>query len=691
MKTVEIIISMVTELAKLILRSEEKTEKLNEGALKFIDLHPSSFPDSESLKQRLQSENKIEELYLKICGEGYGSEEPCYSPYTPGLSKNKGATNGFLIHIFKGEQDIAPLDLDKISIGAKQYHRILHALKHDLKRLGTPPTIDTWLFLLQRYGKWIPAASHLLNVSLYHYARFKMALAAIVDEDQIADLLGQLLQPQSEANEGPLAFYAARLVGTEKFIHRYVSGLDLNSHKGSIYYLQMLREQIEAAMLQVLDLPSCNCLEQDDDSFLLLVPAEAREKLLQRQVELQKFILDHYQGTIGLAGSFCPIALTDLQGEKLAVALCRVQEDLQKQEKQLYGDLLAAKPEKYSCLVGPFADGQPQLASFCRSLEQLGEILTKTRWIAIAQCPEKELSHPADDWQTMLAYFGVKPVFLPKKPENDVYSQIYRFGNTDFACANGIGFKFSDIIPYLTIESDSEELKYWSVINLRIDSASGDAIDTSFPAYLTNKEHVEQFFRTYLAALLREKKYRKCTYLVKIANQQIVMVCSPQVALPLVNQIYRKFRHFTEDKFSLSARINVFDAEYPLNQAVFEEQRQFALQANLRNKITVMEEVLPWSFLESLLRAQEKLSTIAKLKGKRFLFPLWGISEYFSLQRKDKEQDKKDIAHWRHLINYHFNRLGITDNLEKHILEGERGPVYLNLAIHWNYLMTLEA
>ena len=151
-----------------------------------------------------------------------------------------------MIHIFKGEQDIAPLELSKISIGAKQYHRILHALKHDLKRLGTPPTIDTWLFLLQRYAKWIPAASHLRNVSLYHYTRFKMALAAVLDASQITAILEQIEQSPAVASEAELAFYAAKLVGTEKFIHRYVTGLDLNSYKGGIYYLQMLREQIEA-------------------------------------------------------------------------------------------------------------------------------------------------------------------------------------------------------------------------------------------------------------------------------------------------------------------------------------------------------------------------------------------------------------------------------------------------------------
>ena len=430
-------------------------------------------------------------------------------------------------------------------------------------------------------------------------------------------------------------------------------------------------------MLQMLDLPACHvhCLLQEDDSFLLLIPASARERMQQQQADLQKFLLDHYQGTIGLASSFRPVALTALRGEKLVAVLHQVAQDLRQEEKRLYSNFLASEPDNYASISGPFVGGEQQMASFATSLEQLGDTLTKTRWVAVEKCQPKELPHPAQSWQTMLAYFGVKAVFLSKKPEADVYSQIYRFGNTDFACTNGIGFKFSDIIPYLAIERDSGGVKYWAVINMRIDPSGGDSGDTSLPTYFTCGEHVEQFFRTYLAALLREKKYRKCTYYVKVADQQIVMVCSPQVALPLVNQIYRKFRYFTEDKFSLSARINVVDAEYPLNQAVSEEQWQFSAQVNLRNKIAIMEEPLPWSFLESLLRAQEKLSTIAKLKGKRFLFPLWGISECFSLQRKD--QDKKDIAQWRHLINYHFNRLGITDNLEKHILEGERGPVYL--------------
>jgi hypothetical protein len=134
----------------------------------------------------------------------------------------------------------------------------------------------------------------------------------------------------------------------------------------------------------------------------------------------------------------------------------------------------------------------------------------------------------------------------------------------------------------------------------------------------------------------------------------------------------------------------VFNGEYPINQVMLQENQKFAFQGNAHNKITIMDESIPWSFLENILKAQEKLSTIAKLKGKRFLFPLWGISEFYRMHKKARSRGK-DFIRWRHIISYYFNRLGITDSFERHILESDRGPAYLNLAIRWNYLMSIEA
>ena len=72
MNTSRIISTMLTELGKLVLRSEDKPGTIQESAIKFIDLHPRSFSDAQTLVQELQTENKFEKLYLELCGEEIG-------------------------------------------------------------------------------------------------------------------------------------------------------------------------------------------------------------------------------------------------------------------------------------------------------------------------------------------------------------------------------------------------------------------------------------------------------------------------------------------------------------------------------------------------------------------------------------------------------------------------------------------
>jgi hypothetical protein len=221
------------------------------------------------------------------------------------------------------------------------------------------------------------------------------------------------------------------------------------------------------------------------------------------------------------------------------------------------------------------------------------------------------------------------------------------------------------------------------VLNLKIDKNPHQ--QHTLWSYLSLYEHLQDFFRTYLSSLLREKKYRKLTYMLHTTSHHLTIVCSPQIALMLMNQIYQKFRQFTNEKCNLSGRIAVFPSEYPLQQVLFEERRNFELHRDMHNRLVMMDENISWSFLESLLKAVEKLATIAKLKGRRFLFPLWGVTELYRMRHKGNKE-KKNTLLWRHMIAHHLTRLGITDNIE-----GERGPIYLALAIQWNHLMSEES
>lgn len=687
MNEAEITNCLITELSKLVLRSGEKTEDFQEGALKFVSAHAHAFRDAQALAEEMGKGGRIRQLFALLFGE---EEEPCLLPFTPGQFA-KDAASGFLVHIFKGEQDIVPLSKEKIAITPKQYYRLFHTLRHDLKRLDAPLGLETWLHLLQRYTKWVPAGGHLPHVSLYDYARIKMALVAALTPEQ-ADAWCDKQEKGDACEDKELGLAGVQIFGKEEFLQALGANEDQRKFKGAAYCLQLVRECLTQDFLKGMGLPPCNCLLDADDRIVFLIPASARAKFEEKQRETEGFLLRHFGGILGISTHFAPLSIGDLKAADFGRIWGEIESKLESGRDALFAGYLSGHPEDSALLFGAEGglggpnDGEERgrcFAALAESCAELADTLGKTRWVAVSPAaPEQEI-RMASDWQGMLRHFGMRWDLLPKKPEPAESLRIYRFGNTDFACPNGEGFKFSETLSYLASEQANEPLpSHWSVVQLRIDPFQ-EEIPHNLWSYLTTREYLRDFFRTYLSSLLREKKYRKHTYVVHSADRSLTMVCSPQVALMLAKQVAQKFSQFGSDKFTLLGRISVYPSEYPIGRALFEEQKEFALQAG-SNRITVMGESLSWGFLETILRTQEKLSTIAKLRGKRFLFALWGIAERYRLQAR-KYRTKKDSQMWRHMAGYYLFRMGISDNLEV-----ERGPLHLSLAIQWNHLMSEE-
>jgi hypothetical protein len=684
MNKIEMTACLVRELGKLLSRSDEKPGTINEGALKFLNTHNYAFNvDMDVLTARLQTTTSFDHLFQYLFGE---DAEPCHQPFLPGNFKTEETSGGFLVHIFKGEQDIAPLSQDKINITPKQYYRLLHSMRHDIKRLETQPSFETWLYLLQRYTKWVPAHAHLPYVSLYDYTRVKIALAACLAESQLAEWW-QKREAKEPYEAKPLALYMVKITGKEQFLLSLHVDSNLSLFKGGDYYFQLIRENVAKRLLDHVELPLYNCLWESNDTFILLTNASDSDKLMHQQWEIESFLLQHFQGTIGIAAHSQAISFDDVKEKDICTILHSMRQETAKKAARPFADLLQQHPEYHTAVFGPYPANETSNAhpDLTMSLEELGNLLTRARWMSFTPASPVSTTAAAAKWQELLAYFRQEALLSPRKPDQQAQNQIYRFGNTDFACPQGIGFKFSEILPYLTLEQNSNNpASCWAIINLRIDK-SNSLHKQPLCTYLSLYEHLQDFFRTYLSSLLREKKYRKLTYFLHTADHRLTIVCSPQIALLLSNQIYQKFRQFTSEKFSLSGKIAVFPSAYPIQQLLFQEKRKFEMQQDLHNRVVVMGENISWGFLENLLKTEEKLATIAKLKGKRFLFPLWGITEMYRIRHK-YSKEKKNVTMWRHMINYHLNRLGITDNLE-----GERGPAYLWLAIQWNYLIAQEA
>ena len=674
MNKADILFCMMTELGKLLHRSEEKPGSLKESTLKFLHTHAYAFNDVDELNKKLQEDTALKAFWNSIFEE---EKEACHLPFIPGQFDTEHIFSGFLVHIYKGEQDIVPISRDEITITSKQYYRLLHTLRHDLKRLENPPSLEVWLHLIHRYTKWIPANANCPYISLADYIKTKMAITACLEKSHLESW--QKSYEEKKDFHQPIAkLMALKFTGLDEFLFQNPVGKKLNVLKGKIYSSQLWKEFFLQDLLKHLDLPLCNCLSSSGNQALLMIRVEDQEKAEKNLKKHEVFMLDHFQGKFSFAKSFMPITVDQLKDENFSSHIDELWKIVDEKASRPHSDLLSQSPEMHAKVFGPLPKEDNLLD---KDMENLGKILIKARWLALGEGMITGKSF----WEKILQHFSVDLKFLSKKPDPKENIKIYRFGNSDFACPTGYGFKFSEALPYLMAEQTLEpyNIKHWAIIHLKIDEKE-ESKAQSLCSYLTTNEYLRDFFQIYLAALLREKKYRKYTYLLHTEKHRLMIVCSPKIAVILANQIYKKFRDFTSENYTLSGRLQVFPSEYPIEQAICEEKQQFMLQHNLVNKIMLMEEIVTWPFMESMLRSQSKLATIAKLKGKRFLFPLLGIANLYKKLLRE-ENKKKQITKWRHIIHYYMNRLGITDNLEV-----ERGPVYLSLVIHWNHLMSQE-
>ncbi len=669
----QILVAMIGELGKLLLRSEGKTDTLANAGLKCLHLLSHSFADIEGLTQGL-AEDKIHALFEHWYPEKE-APEPCYVPFSPN-GKNKKNSTGYLIHIFKGEQDIMPSPLDQISIEAKPYHRILHSLKHDVKSIVGALSVDTWVHILHRYCKWIPASIALSHISLYHYTRLKMALAACLKPEEIQKIL-EKFQSGQKSQDSYLALLRVQFHGKEAILYNQIPQSDVSILKGQAYYWQMLKENCIEAFLKAGDLPIANELILEDDGFTILMRADHFENVQRTQLELEKFLANFFHGKVQMSIAWKPISVETLHTKDFTVALKTMNDELAKQEKCSFSALLRQCPEYHSALFGPYSTSPN--ADFQHSMRQLGETMSNARWLKIQSTHEPNVTNRI--WEDLPLYFGKKLSFLAKKNDENI-PDVYRFNNTDFAMPGGCGFVFSDAIPYLSIEAP-EELKHWTIINIAIESSISEG-EHSYLQYISQYEHVQEFLRGYVSALLREKKYRHYTYFVYVQSQQITLVCAPVIAFPLLTHLYKKIRSLGEDRFVLSGRMKILHNAFPLSQALFHEEQ--ALHSNIleRNKVVLDEEVLPWSAVESLLKIKSRLANMAKNKGKNLLFQLWNL-----LQQFPKTQSAS--SHWKYILTHQMQKLGITEHLERPLLEAEKGFIYLCLALRWyDFMNTLD-
>ena len=643
-----VFLTMVLELGKLILRGEETKGSLAESAIQFVDARADSFKESEILKQLLTSieDQPLVRLFTELLGS---EEEPYQAPLQLEVKNDTKLDKGFFAHIFKGEQDISPVSLEKNIIKARKYQKFLNALQHDLQQLAEPPDISVWLSLIKRYTRWLPATENYASVSLYDYTRIKMALAACLTEYTPDEQVGLLNVRINNVTEFPL------LENQEN---------NMPVFRGHLYTRQILREFLAADLLEVSQLPVCNCIFARGDEFVILLGKNGRQTLESHLQKLEDFVMEKYQGQFGLSYKWHFLPVSKLLQSDFG--------DEWEQMKSSFPSTLqfgGKEAQFHAHLFGPFA----KATGSAGSLENLADTVGKSQWLTLEKVTD---SNNEDLCPEITEQFGTHINFHSKKPEKLAEGQqLLRLNHTDFAGKNGRGYVFTDVNHHVSHNQLPKQSPFAVVaIQSPVDLRSANIFQL-----LTRQEYIADFFYSHLPYLLKEKKYRQYISLCYMDQHAIYIITQLSTTLRLARQVYKNFAKLTQHRYPLRMVVQTFAPYYPAYQALY-EQNVLLENSSAVEEFVIDGQRVPWKFFPHIFEIQEKLAAIAKNKGQGILFPLW---EQVRSYRMQKQLSPDHILPWYHYINYYLTSLGLQ-SIGKQVIDHDYGDICLELALAWD-------
>ncbi len=294
----------------------------------------------------------------------------------------------------------------------------------------------TLLALLRKYLWCVPAASPgetagaWEEVSLYNHLRLASALAACLAADGAESVPAG--QPAALMLRGDVS-------GIQSFIFRIARPAAETEHvarrlRGRSFYVSLLVEVAVDWLLRSLGLPPNCALFVGGGRFDLLLPVKAREQLSDLIRALETWLLDSFQGELGIQTATCDLRPGDFGDMRWAYQALEADLAQSKQQKWIHH---FAKPEFFQpdvrlwhvctvCQLTPLPD--PGVCPSCRQHADIGKHLPHAVYLAYIygesalDLPEEQvirfpgapfrarvaILRPEDSLQPVAAYHGEK-------------------------------------------------------------------------------------------------------------------------------------------------------------------------------------------------------------------------------------------------------------------------------------------
>jgi len=341
---------------------------------------------------------------------------------------------------------LRPLALDKATIfpsgqiedDTAAYSWLWEQFERDAAILRTQDDAESYIesmyHLLYRYAWCVPSAFYRStpDISLYDHSRVTAAVAACLvdfDETQIDELLAHTKDDTST----PLAYLVeGDISGVQRFIYTITAEGAAKGLRGRSLYLQLLNEAIARFVLRKMGLPITNLIYEGGGHFYLLVPPSGIGRLDDVQDMLDRLLLEHHEGALYLALGCAGLCAADFQADRFNAKWREVGQAVGQAKRRRFAGIPGVFDprghggnEDMECQVchaerqdiAEDAEGVRKCA-LCRSLEDLGGALGRSRYLALGQiAPIKQES---GGWEALLAELGLKVALLDNEVEKRV-------------------------------------------------------------------------------------------------------------------------------------------------------------------------------------------------------------------------------------------------------------------------------
>lgn len=294
--------------------------------------------------------------------------------------------------------------------------------------------IESMYHLLYRYTWCVPSAFYRStpDISLYDHSRVTAAVAAcLADFDETK--IGELLAHTRDDTTTPLAYLVeGDISGVQRFIYTITAKGAAKGLRGRSLYLQLLNEAIARFVLHEMGLPITNLIYVGGGHFYLIVPPSEIGRLDAVQHMLDQLLLEHHEGALYLALGSAELCAADFQASAFSAKWREVGQAVGQAKRRRFADIPGVFDarghggnEETECQVchaerqdiTEDAEGVRKCA-LCRSLEDLGEVLGRSQYLALGQIAPVE--QKPGGWEGLLAALGMKAALLDDEFEKRV-------------------------------------------------------------------------------------------------------------------------------------------------------------------------------------------------------------------------------------------------------------------------------